>query len=148
MAEVWLNRNTKVSYNYKFRSYRKVELQGEAYFEVAKDTETPFVIETGSGRTTVTGTSFTVSAYPGSKTVEVNVVSGSVNISSTLNDGAVETLTAGDKGVIEQATGKLTKAKTDDVNFRAWQTNELVFDNDSMYVESRPSRLILESMWS
>lgn len=63
-SSVWLNRNSRLEYAPGFgSSTRTVKLSGEAYFDVVKDAEHPFVVETGDMDITVLGTKFTVSAY-------------------------------------------------------------------------------------
>ncbi|MEN7549351.1 FecR domain-containing protein [Rapidithrix thailandica] len=59
---------------------REVFLQGEAFFEVARDTTQPFIIRTGNLVTRVLGTSFNVAAYPEDSEVKVSVATGKVEV--------------------------------------------------------------------
>ncbi|HEU5145205.1 MAG TPA: FecR domain-containing protein [Chryseosolibacter sp.] len=80
---VWLNAASTLTYPGQFNiSERTVELQGEAYFEVAHDAQRPFIIRSGEFETQVLGTSFNVSAYPEESSFEVAVLTGRVAVSS------------------------------------------------------------------
>src|SRR5690606_22131597 len=90
-TKVWLNSSSKISYPKKFSTgSRKVTLYGEAYFDVAKDKNRPFLIETNGTEIRVLGTSFNVNAY--NETVSTTLVEGSLKVSngthsSTLKPG-------------------------------------------------------------
>lgn len=77
---IWLEPGSSLHYPAQFNnSTREITFSGEAFFEVAKDPEKPFIIHTGTIRTQVLGTSFTVKAYiPASQ--EVTVVTGRVMV--------------------------------------------------------------------
>ncbi len=78
---IWLKGNSKLNYPIKFKgSLRKVDLDGEALFEVAKDAHHPFIIHCGTLTTRVLGTSFNIK-HTGNKT-EVDVLTGRVFLSS------------------------------------------------------------------
>lgn len=63
-TKVWLNAATELSYPVKFKQdIREVELIGEAYFEVAKNADKPFIVYSGGMKIKVLGTSFNVKAY-------------------------------------------------------------------------------------
>lgn len=63
-TQVWINSNTVLKYPAAFnRNSRTVELEGEAYFVVAPDSLSPFVVKTGKAQIKVYGTAFNVSAY-------------------------------------------------------------------------------------
>ena len=83
-SHIQMNRGTKFSYGtHAFnRKQREVWLEGEAFFEVAKNKEKPFIIHTGTMQTTVRGTSFNVKAYPQLAENVVSVRSGKVEVSS------------------------------------------------------------------
>lgn len=60
--------------------YREVELTGEAYFQVARDTSRPFIVRTGEAQVRVLGTVFNVSAFPEDRMIKTTLESGSVEI--------------------------------------------------------------------
>jgi len=80
-TQVWLNNRSSLSYRNPFaEDQRTVQLEGEAYFNVAHDTEKPFTVRTGSVETRVLGTSFNLKAVPGDTTISLALVEGSVEM--------------------------------------------------------------------
>ncbi|RPD43114.1 FecR family protein [Chitinophaga barathri] len=83
---VWLNADSRLIYPTRFADARKVELQGEAYFEVAKDHHRPFQVTilgfNGEKPTTVDvlGTHFNVKAYPGVGDIRTTLLEGAVRV--------------------------------------------------------------------
>ncbi|MDF7814735.1 FecR domain-containing protein [Hymenobacter sp. YC55] len=136
-SQVWVNRNSTLRYAAEFsESAREVQLQGEAFFEVKKAHGQPFTVLTPDTRTRVLGTSFNVRAYNTEDSVEVSVVTGRVAFSplqrlSAAADSVL--LTPGLRGVIRRAIPAAAVQKPIvDPNFRAWQRDELVFDNQTL----------------
>jgi len=83
---------------------RKVNLSGEAYFNVAKDTSHPFEIATQSIKILVLGTAFNVKSYDEDARVEVSVTEGTVNVSLAWDAFSIdETLTIGQRIRIDKA---------------------------------------------
>lgn len=88
-TEVWLNAGSTLRYPSRFtKQERLVELQGEAYFRVAKDKEHPFVVKSGEAVTQVLGTQFNFRAYRDEET-HVTLVSGSVKVTGRQGRSAV-----------------------------------------------------------
>lgn len=84
-TRVWVNENTEIEYPVHFaKNERNIVLKGEAFFEVARDPSKPFIITSGSIKTTVLGTSFNIKAYE-SKTTEVQVRTGKVKVEGEAN---------------------------------------------------------------
>ncbi|WP_343560336.1 FecR domain-containing protein [Sphingobacterium sp.] len=114
---------------------REVILAGEAFFEVKRDTSSPFIVHTGAVSTQVLGTSFNIYAYPKDKTQVVSVRSGKVRVSSK---GMQETkkladLTAGMRLTYEQQTEDFVVEKGQDpAIFNSWIENRLSFRNASL----------------
>lgn len=78
---VWLNSGSKLSYPANFiDSLREVELEGEAYFDVAKNPEHPFIVHTRDIQIKVLGTVFNVKCYPEDNKTEATLISGSVQV--------------------------------------------------------------------
>ena len=92
-THVWLNSKSKLTYASNFgRSERNVELDGEAYFEVAKNKQIPFYVNTEMHNVKVVGTCFNVCAYSGSKEFETTLVEGTVDIYTSHNEQVVTRL--------------------------------------------------------
>ncbi|MBN2212605.1 MAG: DUF4974 domain-containing protein [Bacteroidales bacterium] len=81
-SRIWLNSETRLRYPARFElmNEREVYLEGEAYFEVAKNESKPFNVSTGNLRIRVLGTSFNVKCYPDDKLVETTLIEGKVCI--------------------------------------------------------------------
>lgn len=82
-TSVWLNSGTTMRYPGAFTGdERRVTVDGEAYFTVAKDADKPFKVDTKRGQVLVTGTTFNVDAYGCSPDFAVSLIEGSVSFSS------------------------------------------------------------------
>ncbi|MBD8489921.1 DUF4974 domain-containing protein [Echinicola sp. CAU 1574] len=81
-SEVTLNSASILRYPSNFNENRIVQLEGQAFFEVVKNPELPFTVESGKLKTTVLGTSFDVSAYPEDLGFHVAVVTGRVKVAT------------------------------------------------------------------
>lgn len=80
-TKVWLNAGSTLRFPSQFADIRCIELKGEAFFDVVKDAEKPFIVETDEHQVRVHGTSFNVSAYQSSP-FEVSLLQGSVSVYS------------------------------------------------------------------
>ena len=116
-SEVWLNENTTVNHFASKGSDRAVELQGEAFFEVEKDENNPFIIKTGGAVIEVLGTAFNVKNVKNG--VEVEVRNGVVSVNGN-KVKAGEQIFISNLGSIEKNKGN---------NIGGWIKKELNFDN-------------------
>lgn len=133
---VTLNSDTKVFYPKKFgRKTREISIEGEAFFEVKPNKNKPFIIHAGKAQIKVVGTSFSVSAYPETKLVEVIVQTGKVQVMNKMAE-TLQTeeliLTPGDKGTLVYESKTLQKTTNQDPNFLAWKTHNLIFKATSL----------------
>lgn len=81
-SQVWLNSDSRITYDETFRGpNREVQLCGEAYFDVAKDKDHPFIIHTSSIDVKVLGTSLNVRSYRNEKNTEALLIHGSIEVS-------------------------------------------------------------------
>ncbi len=132
-STVTLNSNSKLTFPRKFKGERReVSIEGEAFFDVVRNPEKPFIIHAGNAQVKVLGTSFSVSAYPGNDRVEVIVETGKVQVIQTNADlPASENaifLVPGEKGTVYAQNKTPEKAVNTDPNFLSWKTHDLVFD--------------------
>jgi transmembrane sensor len=127
---VYLNRNSTLTYPKHFNnSNRKVSLEGEAFFDIARDESHPFILDAGQATVRVLGTSFNVITDNGNDEVEVFVSSGSVMVTSA--DGSrSETLEPDYVGRISDR--EASQARNTNVNYMSWHTNMLVFDGERL----------------
>lgn len=136
-SKVWLNENSTLSYAENFSvDDRRVELAGEAFFEVQKAEGKRFTIMAGGTITEVIGTSFNVNAYQ-QQPVTVQVVTGRVAFADAQKEEAVflgpgEQATFGGAAGAGGAAASLQKQEIVNPNFRAWQSGELHFANTSL----------------
>ncbi|MCB9283864.1 MAG: FecR domain-containing protein [Lewinellaceae bacterium] len=111
------------------KKYRRVELKGDAFFEVERDTARPFVITAENIEIEVLGTAFYVDAREDQSQVQVIVQSGTVSVKA----GSQQViLTANEIGIYDKTTGELTERPNDDVNYMAWKTEVLTFENTTL----------------
>lgn len=84
-TKVWLNAGSRLRYDTGMnqRDTRSVTLSGEAFFDVVKNREKPFVIHTGKVAIRVLGTAFNVRAYPGERLTEATLIRGSIELTVT-----------------------------------------------------------------
>ena len=132
-TDVTLNENSTLKYPPTFEGgERRVELEGECFFDVARDEQKPFIIDLPhNGYVKVLGTSFNINAIEGSEQSEVYVSTGKVEFGS---DEDKVILTAGEKAVMDNATGAIDKV-TEDVHEaveKYWIDQTLDFHYESM----------------
>lgn len=126
-STVWLNKRAKITYKQE-GGFRLVDLEGEAFFDVAYDPETPFIISTGDLKTKVIGTSFNVD-HEEDRTI-VTVESGKVKVYDQIDQSVL--LTLGMVANYDEQTGKLIEKVGGTLNAFSWKTGILVFDNTSI----------------
>ena len=124
-TKVWLNAATTIKYPPAFGGKeRKVELTGEAYFEVAKNIRKPFrVLLDDSTTIIVTGTHFNIQAYKNENEQEVTLLEGSVNVASATKTTKLE---PGTQAVIKDK--EITKRNVSDTEeITGWKDGLFVF---------------------
>ncbi len=128
---VMLNGGSLIRYNQDFNHHsRKVELEGEGYFEVRKNRSKQFVVRTSELNIKVFGTSFNVKAYKNDQTVEVGLKNGQIGIDR--NEKEIVKLVPDQVATFYKNEKRLNVKKTDMNVVSAWTRDELVFEEDSM----------------
>jgi transmembrane sensor len=130
-----LNANTEVSYPKSFtdKSSREISLKGEAFFEVEHNPDLPFIVHMTEADVEVLGTSFNISAYSSNPNINVVVTTGTVKL-ATRKESAEVILKAGDRGIYTRPNNQVIQEMNTDVNFLAWKTRQLVFEDMSLDV--------------
>lgn len=132
---VWLNSESSISYEKEFNiDYRNVTLHGEAYFEVNKDANRPFVVYSGSLSTTALGTAFNINAFD-ENNITVSLTSGRVNVETTNIEGeyAGIIINAGEGVVFNAANdSKIGVIKIDLNKVNRWKDGLLELNNASL----------------
>lgn len=141
-STVWLNAGSKLDYGKDFGgAKREVYLTGEAFFDVAKNPEKPFIIHTSAIDVKVVGTQFNVRCYPSDKMVETSLIKGSVEV-LIKNRGEKWILRPNEKLLVENVAYRPeTKSREGAEPLRARQVfvaiKPLTYqDNDSVSVEA------------
>ncbi|MEZ4959092.1 MAG: FecR domain-containing protein [Saprospiraceae bacterium] len=127
-SHVWLNENTRIAYHQDF-SARKINLEGEAFFDVERMETSPFEITSGGAKTTVLGTTFNVRAYPSENLIEVTVRTGKVALAASNQPSKPVIIPAGSSGVLDKKVARVVVESGKIVNADAWKTQKLEFDN-------------------
>ena len=129
-TEVTLNNGSTLNYPSRFKGdERKVSLEGEAYFDVAHNKEKAFVIDADDMQIRVLGTSFYVNTHSNDNTMEVVLLSGSVQLQ--YNDKKM-LLEPGEKAVVFKQYGEIVKKENKDPNILAWKTKKLRFKDSPL----------------
>lgn len=127
-TRVWLNSKSTLTYASNFgRKDRNVNLDGEAYFEVTKNKNIPFYVNTEMNKVRVVGTSFNVCAYNGSKEFETTLVEGIVDIYPSCNDQAITRLQKNE--FFANYDGHLKKTVLPSYEYLRWKEGLYCFDD-------------------
>jgi ferric-dicitrate binding protein FerR (iron transport regulator) len=126
---VTLNRNSEMIWHTDDNTERHVTLQGDAYFDVAKDAAKPFVVSTADLEVIVLGTAFYIDARPEQPSTDVTVDHGRVSVRHNTEEVV---LNAEEKATFLKADGKLDKLVNADPNFASVKTRTLHFRNSKM----------------
>lgn len=127
---VWINAGSTLRYGSDFNTDgRSVQLDGEAYFEVTRDSLKPFIVKSKKLDIEVIGTSFNVKAYGLDEMTDVTLISGKVNVS--LRDDVVHagdvTLTPNRKLSFNKKTNKVRVSEVDAKDALSWMDGSLKF---------------------
>jgi ferric-dicitrate binding protein FerR (iron transport regulator) len=126
-SRVWLNERSTLRHPEDF-STRSLQLEGEAFFEVQRLEDSPFVVTSGGARTEVLGTAFHIRAYPEEGQVELTVESGKVAFARETAPEARLELEAGASAIFGEASNRLQLVKSRIADADSWRTGKLEFD--------------------
>lgn len=130
---VKLNSESVLSYKQDFgKKDRRVSLSGEGYFDVEKDAQKKFVVNTEFMDIEVTGTSFNVYAYSNKDILEMALMQGSVTVSTIRPPFEKINVVPNEKVVYDKKTGTMKKITTSNVLETAWVSKELVFRSEPL----------------
>ena len=129
---VYLNRGSKLIFPEKFiTATREIELEGEGFFKVAKDSTHPFIVHAKGTITKVLGTSFNINTK-NPEQIKIAVFSGKVAFRPEGSGKQELKLTKGESGSFNKTNFSLTKQTGENDNAIAWQTGILKFNNTSL----------------
>ena len=128
-TEVWLNSETELQYPTTFTGKeRVVKLKGEAYFKVAKNSHSPFIVKINDIYVKVYGTQFNINTQNKGK-IETVLVRGSVGITYR---GRETMLTPSQKAEFSEKDKNITVENIDILPYIAWKDGNFVFHNESL----------------
>ena len=125
---VWLNARSEMVYPAVFSgAKREVKLDGEGYFEVKHDKESPFVVHTQKCDIEVLGTKFNVEAYSDSEEFSTSLMEGSVKV--TDNSAVSASVLLKPDQEVHMKDGRLLVSSIDDYDHFRWRDGLVCFDN-------------------
>lgn len=138
-SKVWLNAESSLSYPIQFSdSLRSITLSGEAFFDITKNQQKPFVVESGEQRVTVIGTTFNVNAYKDATATITTLATGSVRITN-LDGTVISELKPGQQAVYTD--NKFAVKSIDPMEFTSWKDGLFVLkDVDFLTVKRQLER--------
>jgi ferric-dicitrate binding protein FerR (iron transport regulator) len=136
-SKVWLNADSKIRYPESFKGAgREVYLNGEAFFDVVKSPDHPFVIHLANGTVKVLGTSFNVRAYDNEPVVETSVATGRIafipKYRSANKKQDTIVVAADHKASYTFTKEELQTSSTSSVEDKAWTEGKLIFRGMTM----------------
>lgn len=128
---VWLNAGSRMTYSQGFGvDNRKVELEGEGYFEVKRNEKIPFFVKTKDLQLQVLGTKFNFRDYPEDHEVVVSLLEGKVGLNNLLREEKEAVLSPDERAVLNKANGLLTIESVTASNASQWTDGYLFFDEE------------------
>ena len=136
-TKVWLNSGSKLVFPPVFKGkIREVTLEGEAFFDVAKNAEKPFFVKTGAFKMKVYGTKFNVQAYSQDEDYSIVLVEGKVGMKA--NEGLQSqevVLVPNQKATISKGNNKFEISNVENMEvYTAWIDGYLTFTNEEVSV--------------
>lgn len=128
-SKATLNAGSRIKYPRKFSfSERKIQLEGEGFFEVSPNKNRPFIVDLESIKVEVLGTTFNIKAYSEDPEILVTLETGKIFISNDTQ--AIAYLKPGDKATYNKLTKKYSIIKPKDITkASAWKNDQIIFEN-------------------
>lgn len=129
-TKVWLNAASQLKYpaNFKDLKERKIELTGEAYFEVAKDPVHPFIVKTDDQQIRVLGTHFNVNAYHDDGGSKTTLLEGSIRAAAKNEEALIKP----GQQVVSSGNGTLNVGEADTELAIAWKNDQFMFESEAV----------------
>ena len=129
-SSVWLNAASSLTYPLSFAKGKKriVELKGEAYFEVSKDKDHPFVVKTAKQEVEVLGTSFNINSYADESEVKTTLLEGSVKVMPYLAGQQPDVLKPGEQAILNERSMNIKEVDAEESI--DWKNGYFMFNNE------------------
>lgn len=132
-TEVWLNSDSRLRYPQKFGAdERRVQVSGEAYFSVSKDSERPFYVEADGQLIRVYGTTFNVRNYPDDDAVYTTLESGSIALSLIGNPAGEIMLSPCHQAMFDRERHEVTMRTVDPGVITGWRHGRFIFEEQPL----------------
>lgn len=129
---VWLNSASQITYPVAFTGHeRRVKISGEAYFEVAKNPKSPFIVEANGTEVRVLGTHFNVNAYTDDEAVKTTLVEGSVRVTKNSQQALLK---PDQQAIVGGHTNQIQVRNVDAMEALAWKNGTFLFNNENIKV--------------
>lgn len=129
-SKIKLNAGSVLEIDENFaREERRIRLEGEAFIEVAKNPDCPFIVQTRNLEARVLGTTFNVKDYEEDENTSVALVDGSLYVTSQTGNSLL--MEPSDFAVIEKTSGLITQDNTLFGNAYIWTDNQLIFNGET-----------------
>ncbi len=129
-TKVWLNAASSITYPTEFKGNRRtVELKGEGYFEVAKNTSKPFYVKVNDMEVMVLGTHFNINAYADEPFIRTTLLEGSVKVSNGFEQ---KLLTPGQAAIVSTSIQSIGVSKANVEQSVAWKNGYFNFERASL----------------
>jgi ferric-dicitrate binding protein FerR (iron transport regulator) len=128
---VWLNARSRLTYPSAFvDDERRVSIDGEAYFEVAEDTDKPFIVSTRGIEMKVLGTSFNVYSYPEEEVCRISLLEGSLQVYNTNVPDKRVTLSPQEEVIIQN--DRMTRGHISGNDYFLWKDGIYSFEEENL----------------
>ncbi|MDR0745315.1 MAG: FecR domain-containing protein [Mediterranea sp.] len=131
-SNVYLNAETALEYDLNNKKQRKVYLSGEAYFEVEKDKDRPFIVDLGELQIEVLGTSFNVQTYKNDDIIEASLIAGSIKLTGKQFTESYY-LKPMEQVIYSKKDATLRIIPFDSHQELGWMDDRLVFSSEPLY---------------
>ncbi|MDF9831391.1 FecR domain-containing protein [Parabacteroides sp. PF5-6] len=131
-SDVHLNAETRLAYDLNNRKQRHVTLSGEAYFEVEKNEERPFIVDMGEVQIWVVGTSFNAKTYNDEEYIYASLVDGSIKLTSKYFEG-FQYLSPKEQFVFSKKDGSFRIIPFDNLQELGWMEDRLTFSSEPLH---------------
>ncbi|MGO4875090.1 FecR family protein [Pedobacter psychrotolerans] len=132
-SRVWMNAASSLTYSTSLNEHneRRVKLDGEAYFQIAKDKAHPFIVESKDQEVEVLGTHFNINSYGDDKIVRTTLLEGSVKVVFQKGERTEKILKPGQQSIL-LPDNRIAIKEVDVKEAVAWRDGKFIFDREDM----------------
>lgn len=132
----WLNSNSSIKYNGDFKTNRQLSLNGEAFFDVFKDKNSPFIVTADEISVKVLGTRFNITSYENEKNIEVVLEEGKLVFLNEAKNKSY-TMKPNDLVMYDKSHKTFTTEVVQSNKYVSWIEGKLIFRNDPLDVVAK-----------